>query len=167
MIELYTWNTPNGQKIPMFLEEAGVPYTLHPIHIGKGEQKQPDFLAINPNGRIPAIVDSDGPDGQPLAVFESAAILLYLADKFGQLIPQNPRQRVAATEWLIFQVAGVGPMFGQAGYFLRAKEPNQPAIERYTTESLRLLGVLEQRLGESEYLAGEYSIADIATFPRV
>jgi len=167
MIELYVWNTPNGQKIPIFLEEAQVPYRIYPIRLSKGEQKQPDFLALNPNGRIPAIVDTEGPKGQPLTVFESAAILLYLADKFGQFISSDPRQRVAVTEWLIFQVSGVGPMFGQAGHFLRSPERNEPAIERYVAESQRLLGVLEYRLGQVEFLAGEYSIADMATYPWI
>ena len=163
MIELYTWNTPNGQKIPIFLEETLTPYNWHPVHIGKGEQKQPQFLAINPNGRIPAIVDTEGPEG-PLPVFESSAILQYLAEKTGQLLSKQPRRRVEAIEWLAFQVAGIGPMFGQAGFFLRAKERNEQAIERYTTESKRLLTVLESRLAQETFLAGEYSIADIATF---
>ncbi|BAC92287.1 glutathione S-transferase family protein [Gloeobacter violaceus] len=167
MIELYTWNTPNGQKIPIFLEETGTPYNFHPVHIGKGEQKTPEFLAINPNGKIPAIVDTEGPDGKPLRVFESGAILQYLAQKTGQLLPAHPRHRVEALAWLAFQIGGVGPMFGQVGFFLRAKERNEQAIERYTTESQRLFGVLERRLGEEEYLAVEYSIADIATYPWV
>ncbi|AGY57239.1 glutathione S-transferase family protein [Gloeobacter kilaueensis] len=164
MIELYTWNTPNGQKIPIFLEETGLPYALHPINIGKGEQKQPDYLAINPNGRIPAIVDSDGPDGKPLAIFESGAILIYLAEKSGQLLPQDPRRRIEVLEWLMFQMAGVGPMFGQLGYFKRQEPPNPPAVERFLQETVRLLGVLDGRLAQEPFLAGEYSIADISTF---
>lgn len=164
MIELYTWNTPNGQKIPIFLEEAEIPYTLHPVNIGKGEQHNPDFLKINPNGKIPAIVDTEGSDGQSIAIFESGAILLYLADKVKKLIPTDPQGRAAALEWLFFQVGGVGPMFGQLGFFKRSQPPNEPAIERYTKETKRLLAVLEGELAQREFLAGEYSIADIAHY---
>jgi len=168
MIELYTWTTPNGRKVSIMLEETGLPYNVHPVDIGKGEQFRPDFVAINPNSKIPAIIDSDGPGGAPLAVFESGAILIYLAEKTGKLLPRDPVARIAALQWLMFQMGGVGPMFGQAHHFLRAApEPVPYGIERYTKETRRLYGVLERRLGEAEYLAGDYSIADIATFPWV
>ena len=147
MIDVYTANTPNGVKVPMALEELGVPYRLHRVNLGALEQKQPDFLRINPNGRIPAIVDPDGPGGVPLSVFESGAILWYLAEKFGGLIPVDPVERVRALEYTFFQVGGVGPMFGQAGWFTRsAPEPVAFAIERYRKESNRLTAVLEARL---------------------
>ena len=168
MIELYTWTTPNGRKVSIMLEETGLPYNVHPVDIGKGEQFRPDFVAINPNSKIPAIIDSDGPGGAPLAIFESGAILIYLAEKTGKLLPRDPVARIAALQWLMFQMGGVGPMFGQAHHFLRAApEPVPYGIERYTKETRRLYGVLERRLGEAEYLAGDYSIADIATFPWV
>jgi GSH-dependent disulfide-bond oxidoreductase len=168
MIELYTWTTPNGRKVSIMLEETGLPYNVHPVDIGKGEQFRPDYVAINPNSKIPAIIDSDGPGGAPLAIFESGAILIYLAEKTGKLLPRDPVARIAALQWLMFQMGGVGPMFGQAHHFLRAApEPVPYGIERYTKETRRLYGVLERRLGEAEYLAGDYSIADIATFPWV
>lgn len=167
MIDAYVWNTPNGQKLTIALEELGLAYTPHYVHIGEGAQNTPAFRAVNPNGKIPAIVDHDGPEGAPITVFESGAILLYLAEKTGQLLPGGARGKWLATEWLMFQMAGVGPMFGQAGFFLRQKEPVPVAQERYVTESLRIMGVLEQRLGEVDYLAGEYSVADIATWPWV
>jgi GSH-dependent disulfide-bond oxidoreductase len=168
MIELYTWTTPNGRKVSIMLEETGLPYTVHAIDISKGEQFRPEFVAINPNSKIPAIIDSDGPGGAPLAIFESGAILIYLAEKTGKLLPRDPVARIAALQWLMFQMGGVGPMFGQAHHFLRAApEPVPYGIERYTKETRRLYGVLERRLGEAEYLAGDYSIADIATFPWV
>jgi GSH-dependent disulfide-bond oxidoreductase len=168
MIELYTWTTPNGRKVSIMLEETGLPYNVHPVDISKGEQFRPDFVAINPNSKIPAIIDSDGPGGAPLAVFESGAILIYLAEKTGKLLPRDPVARMAALQWLMFQMGGVGPMFGQAHHFLRAApEPVPYGIERYTKETRRLYGVLDRRLGEAAYLAGEYSIADIATFPWV
>jgi GSH-dependent disulfide-bond oxidoreductase len=168
MIELYTWGTPNGRKVSIMLEEVGLPYDVHPINIGKGDQFTPEFVAINPNSKIPAIVDPDGPGGRRLAMFESGAILIYLAEKTGRLLPSEPVARLEALEWLMFQMGGVGPMFGQAHHFLRAApEPVPYAIERYTKEAARLYGVLDGRLAKTPYLAGEYSIADIATYPWV
>lgn len=167
MIDLYTWSTPNGYKVSIALEELGLDYRTIPIHIGKGEQFAPDFLKISPNNKIPAIVDSDGPDGSgPYALFESGAILLYLAEKTGGLLPGDPRGRADALQWLMFQMGGLGPMLGQAHHFrVYAPEPIPYAIERYTREAGRLYGVLDRRLGAVEYLAGTYSIADIACFP--
>jgi len=168
MIDLYTWTTPNGRKISIMLEEAGLPYRVHPVNIGKDDQFKPDYLKINPNGKIPSIVDPEGPDGKPMSVMESGAILIYLADKTGKLLAKSGRDRYVALQWLMFQMGGVGPMFGQTHHFLRAaKEPVPYAIERYTKEKDRLYGVLDKRLGEAKYLAGEYSIADIATYPWV
>lgn len=166
MIDLYTWSTPNGRKVSIMLEELGLPYNVHAINIGKNDQFTPEFIAINPNSKIPAIVDSDGPDGKPLSMMESGAILSYLADKAGKFLSTAPRERYAALQWLMFQMGGVGPMFGQVHHFLRAaKEPVPYAIERYTKETQRLYGVLDARLKGERYLAGEYSIADIATYP--
>jgi GSH-dependent disulfide-bond oxidoreductase len=167
MIELYTWTTPNGTKASVTLEEMGIPYNVHAVNLGKNEQRTPGFLAINPNGRIPAIIDTEGPGGKPLEVFESGAIMIYLAEKSGKLLPRDPVRRIEAIEWLMFQMAGVGPMFGQLGWFKRNGADNEQAITRYTDESARLAGVLDRRLGEAEYLAGEYSIADIANFTWV
>ncbi len=168
MIDLYTWSTPNGRKVSIMLEECALPYRVHPVNIGKGEQFTPEFLAVNPNNRIPAIVDSEGPDGKPLPLFESGAILIYLAEKTGKLMPRDPRTRYVALQWLMFQMGGVGPMFGQAHHFIRnAKEQVPYGIKRYSDETRRLYGVLQKRLSEAEYLADEYSIADIATFPWV
>lgn len=168
MIDLYYWPTPNGHKVTIFLEETGLEYKIVPVDIRSGDQFKPEFLKISPNNRMPAIVDSDGPGGKPLALFESGAILIYLGDKTGKLLPKEPRARYETLQWLMFQMAGVGPMFGQRGHFMRAAPEKIPyAIERYTNESRRLLNVMEKRLGEAEYLAGEYSIADIATFPWV
>lgn len=167
MIELYTWTTPNGTKASIMLEEIGMPYNVHPVNLAANEQKTPEFLAINPNGRIPAIIDTEGPGGKPLQVFESGAILIYLAEKSGKLLPRDPVRRIEAIQWLMFQMAGVGPMFGQLGWFKRNGADNQQAITRYTDESARLAGVLDHRLGETEYLAGEFSIADIANFTWV
>ena len=168
MIDLYTWGTPNGRKASIMLEEMGLPYRLHSVDIGKGEQRKPEYLALNPNGKIPTIVDEDGPGGAPITVFESGAILIYLADKTGKLLSTEPRARLLALQWLMFQMGGVGPMFGQAHHFLRAApEPIPYAVERYLKETRRLYGVLDHRLGEAAYLAGEYSIADIATYPWV
>lgn len=168
MIELYTWGTPNGRKVSVMLEECGIPYNVHRIDIGKGDQSTPEFLALNPNGKIPAIVDSDGPDGAPLPLFESGAILIYLAGKTGRFLPKSVRGKYVALEWLMFQMGGVGPMFGQVHHFVRAAKEQVPyAIDRYTKEKDRLYGVLDKRLGEAKFLAGEYSIADIATFPWV
>ena len=167
MINLYTWGTPNGRKVSVMLEEVGLAYRVHPVDITKGEQFRPDFVALNPNSKIPAIVDEKGPGG-PIALFESGAILIYLADKTGQLLPRDPRRRAETLVWLMFQMGGVGPMFGQAHHFLRAApEPVPYGIERYTKETRRLYGVMDKRLAEAAYLAGEYSIADVATYPWV
>ena len=168
MIDLYTWSTPNGRKISIILEELALPYRVHPVNIGKGDQFKPEYVAINPNSKIPAIVDSQGPDGKPLRMMESGAILIYLAGKTGKLLPQSVRGRYVALEWLMFQMGGTGPIFGQVHHFLRAaKEPVPYAIERYVKETRRLYGVLNERLKRHEYLAGEYSIADIANYPWV
>jgi len=166
MIDLYTWGTPNGRKVSIFLEEADLPYRVHAIDITKGDQFTPQFVAINPNSKIPAIVDQDGPDGKPLAVFESGAILIYLAEKTGKFLPAAPRRRALVLEWLMFQMGGIGPMFGQTHHFRRfAPEPVPYAIERYSKETRRLYGVLDARLGEAEFIADEYSIADMAIYP--
>ena len=168
MIDLYTWSTPNGRKISVMLEECGLAYRVFPVNIGKGEQFRPEFLAINPNNRIPAIVDPEGPDGKPLNLFESGAILVYLAGKTGQFLPQTVRGRYIALQWLMFQMGNVGPIFGQAHHFIRnAKEQVPYGIKRYGDETRRLYGVLETRLQEAAFLADEYSIADIATYPWV
>jgi GST-like protein len=168
MIDLYTWGTPNGRKASIALEELALPYKVHPIDIGKGDQFKPAYLTINPNGKIPAIVDPDGPDGKPISVFESGAILIYLAEKTGKLLPKDARGRSVAIQWLMFQMGGVGPMFGQAHHFRRfAPEKIPYAVDRYTNETRRLYGVLDRRLAETEHLAGDYSIADIATYPWV
>jgi GST-like protein len=168
MIELYTWATPNGRKVSIMLEEVALPYEVRPIHIGKGEQFAPDYVAINPNSKIPTIVDREGPGGRPVSVFESGAILIYLAEKTGKLLAVEPRARLQVLEWLMFQMGGVGPMFGQAHHFLRAAPEQIPyAIERYAKEVRRLYGVMDKRLGASPYLAGDYSIADVATYPWV
>jgi GST-like protein len=169
MIEVWTWPTPNGHKVHIMLEEVGLPYKVVPVNIGQGEQFRPEFLAITPNHRIPAIVDPAGPGGKRFSLFESGAILIYLAEKTGKLIPADPASRYTCLQWLMFQMGGVGPMFGQYNHFAAyAPEKIPYAIERYTNEVKRLHRVLDQRLGESEYLAGaDYSIADIATFPWV
>ena len=169
MIDLYYWTTPNGHKITMFLEETGLPYRIVPVDIGSGAQFEPAFLAISPNNRIPAIVDHAPLDGGgPPSVFESGAILLYLAEKTGKLLPADLRGRVEATQWLIWQVAGLGPMAGQNHHFARYAPERIPyAIERYVKETNRLYGVLNQRLGDRSYLAGEYSIANIACYPWI
>ena len=168
MIDLYTWGTPNGRKVSIMLEECALPYTLHKVNISKDDQFAPDYLKINPNGKIPSIVDSDGPGGKSIAMMESGAILIYLADKTQKFLPVEGAGRYKALEWLMFQMGGVGPTFGQTHHFMRAaKEPVPYAIARYTKEKDRLYGVLNTRLGEAEYLAGEYSIADIATYPWV
>ena len=169
MIDLYTWSTSNGRKASIVLEELGADYTVHPIHIGKGDQFTPEFLAINPNGKIPAIVDSDGPGGAPITVFESGAILIYLAEKFGRFLPAEPVARMEVIQWLMFQMGGIGPIFGQVHHFLRAAKEKVPyGIERYGTEARRLYGVLDRRLDGRDHLAGDgYSIADIATYPWV
>jgi GSH-dependent disulfide-bond oxidoreductase len=169
MIDLYYWTTPNGHKITMFLEETGLPYNIVPVDIGAGAQFAPGFLAIAPNNRIPAIVDHDPKDsGAPLSVFESGAILQYLAEKCGQLVPADLRGRVAVTEWLFWQVAGLGPMAGQNHHFSRYTAEKIPyAIERYVKETNRLYGVLNRRLADRAFLAGDYSIADIASYPWI
>lgn len=166
MIDLYAFPTPNSIKVPIALEELGAQYIYHAVNVRAGEQKTPEHLALNPNGKVPVIVDHDGPGGQPITVVESAAILIYLADKHGRLIPSDPTQRVRCFEWLMFQAAGLGPMFGQSGYFLKlAPEKLPSAIERFHTEAKRNMRVLDGRLAEAEWLAGdEYSIADIATY---
>ena len=166
MIDLYTWSTPNGRKVSIMLEECGLPYQVHPVNIGKGDQFKPGFLAISPNNRIPAIVDPNGPDGKPMPLFESGAILIYLAEKTGRFYPQQSKYIVL--QWLMFQMGGVGPMFGQAHHFMRAKKDEIPyGTERYGAEAKRLYGVLDKRLSEAAFLADEYSIADIATYPWV
>jgi len=169
MIELYTWGTPNGRKVSIMLEECGLPYNIHKINIGTNiEQFTADYLKINPNGKIPAIVDPDGPEGAPISLMESGAILVYLAEKSGKFLPRAGGARYKTLEWLMFQMGGVGPMFGQVHHFVRsAKEKVPYGIERYSKEKDRLYGVLDKRLGEQAYLAGEYSIADMATYPWV
>ena len=168
MIDLYTWTTPNGRKISIMLEELGLPYEVHPVNLSKDEQFKPEFLAISPNNKIPAIVDRDGPGKKPYSLFESGAILMYLAEKTGKLMPKEIGPRYEVVEWLMFQMGGVGPMFGQAHYFLRHSPENEPfGRERFRKEVARLYGVMNKRLGESPLLAGEYSIADIATYPWV
>lgn len=166
MIDVYTWPTPNGHKVHIMLEECELPYKVHAIDIGAGDQFTSKFLKISPNNKIPAIVDPDGPDGAPISLFESGAILLYLASKCGRLLPADVRGKYVALEWLMFQMGGIGPMLGQAHHFrLYAPEKIDYAIKRYTNEARRLYGVMDKRLGEFEYFAGEYSIADIAIFP--
>jgi GST-like protein len=169
MIDLYFWTTPNGYKISVALEELALPYRTVPINIGKGEQFAPQFLAISPNNRIPAIVDHEPQGGgAPVSVFESGAILLYLAEKTGKLIPQELRGRVEVLQWLFWQMAGLGPMAGQNGHFnVYAPEKIAYAIERYTKETNRLYGVLNKRLADREFIAGAYSIADIACYPWI
>ncbi len=166
MIDLYAWGTPNGKKIPIFLEEAGVPYVLHKVDIGKEEQRSPEFLAKNPNGKIPVLVDSDG----PVTIFESGAILVYLAEKFEKFIPKSPQGRAAAMAWLMFQMSAVGPLMGQLGYFRRHKGDPAEAklgVARFDGEVRRVFGVLDGQLAKNDYLAGEYSIADMATYPWI
>jgi GST-like protein len=167
MIDVYTWATPNGHKVHIMLEECGLEYKVHPINIGAGDQFGEAFLKISPNNKIPAIVDTDGPDGQPISLFESGAILLYLAGKTGKFLPQDVRGKYEALQWLMFQMGGVGPMLGQAHHFrLYAPEKIEYAINRYTNEARRLYGVIDTQLSKHAWLAGdEYSIADIATFP--
>lgn len=170
MIDLYTFTTPNGYKASIMLEELGLPYKAQVVDITKNEQFAADFLKISPNNKIPAIVDHDGPGGQPIAVFESAAILMYLAQKTkSALLPTDPRAFITVTEWLFFQMASVGPMFGQMNHFVKfAPEKIQYGIDRYTNESRRILGVMEKQIGAHGYLAGGgYSIADIAAYPWV
>lgn len=167
MIDLYTWTTPNGHKMHIMLEETGLEYRVHPVDIGAGEQFDESFLKISPNNKIPAMIDQDGPDGLPLAMFESGAMLIYLAEKTKRFIPQEKRPRMVVLQWLLFQVGHIGPMLGQAHHFLKYAPEQVPyAQERYRKEANRLYGVMNKRLAESSYLAGDdYTIADIATFP--
>ncbi len=169
MIDLHYWTTPNGHKITMFLEEAGLPYRIFPVNIGKGEQFKPDFLKIAPNNRMPAIVDHEPEDGgEPISVFESGAILIYLAEKTGKFIPADIRGRVAALEWLMWQMGGLGPMAGQNHHFaIYAPEKIPYAIDRYVNETNRLYAVLNKRLAGREFVAGDYSIADMASYPWI
>ena len=166
MIDLYTWPTPNGHKVHIFLEETGLEYTVIPVNILTGDQFDPEFLKISPNNKMPAMVDRDGPDGKPYAVFESGAMLLYLAEKTGRFMPAGMAERYTVIQWLMFQMGGVGPMLGQAHHFrLYAPEKINYAFHRYTNEATRLYRVVDTRLAEVEYLAGDYSIADMATYP--
>jgi len=166
MIELYYWPTPNGHKISIALEEMGLDYTIKSVNIGKGDQFKPKFLAFSPNNRMPAIIDFDTPDGKPQTVFESGAILLYLAEKTGQFLSSAPRQRITTMEWLMWQMGGFGPMLGQAHHFnFYAPEKLPYAMERYSTEANRLYGVLDRRLADRDFVADDYSIADMAIFP--
>jgi GST-like protein len=168
-IDLFYWPTPNGWKISIALEELGLPYTVRPVNIGVGDQFQPDFLKFSPNNKMPAIIDPEGPEGRPISIFESGAILIYLAEKTGRLMPADPRGRYAVLEWLMFQMGGIGPMLGQAHHFRQyAPEKIQYAIDRYTNEAGRLYNVLDKRLSETDWVAGDdYSIADIAIFPWI
>ncbi|MET0437842.1 MAG: glutathione S-transferase N-terminal domain-containing protein [Devosia sp.] len=165
-LQLYSWPTPNGVKVSIMLEEIGLPYEAHAIQIGKNETWTPEFLSLNPNGKIPAVIDPNGPGGKPLALFESGAILLYLAEKTGKLLPQDPALRYETIQWVFFQMAAIGPMFGQVGFFHkfagREFEDKRP-LERYRAESRRLLEVLEKRLESRDWIMDDYSIADIAT----
>ena len=165
MIDLYAFATPNSVKVPIMLEEVGAEYRLNKVNIRAGEQKTPEFLALNPNGKVPVIVDSQGPHGTPVTITESAAILIYLGEKSGKLIPADPVRRIRMFEWMFFHASGLGPAFGQSGYFQKlAPEPAPLAIERFSAEARRTLAVLDRRLGEAEYLAEEYSLADIVNF---
>ncbi len=168
MIDLYSWTTPNGHKVHIALEEAGLAYRAHPVNIRAGDQFEPGFLRISPNNRIPAIVDRDGPGGQEISLFESGAILIYLAEKTGRFLSTDPATRYKTLQWLMFQMGGVGPMFGQAHHFIKyAPERIGYAVDRYHNEAKRLYNVLDRQLESSEYLSGDYSIADMATFPWV
>jgi GST-like protein len=169
MIDLYYWTTPNGHKITLFLEETGLAYTIHPVNLNRGDQFKPEFLAISPNNRIPAIVDHEPSDGgAPVSVFESGAILLYLAEKTGRFLPQDLRGRLEVLQWLFWQVGGLGPMAGQNHYFKQyAREQHKFAIERYENETNRLYAVLNKRLAERSFVAGNYSIADMAAYPWI
>jgi GST-like protein len=167
MIEVFSWPTPNGHKVHVMLEECGLPYRVTAVNIGAGDQFKPDFLAISPNNKIPAITDPEGPDGKPISLFESGAILLYLAAKTGKFLPATDREKFEVLQWVMFQMGGVGPMLGQAHHFrMYAPEKIQYAIDRYSNEAKRLYGVIDKRLSQSRFLGGQdYSIADIATFP--
>jgi GST-like protein len=163
-IELHTWNTPNGRKISVALEEMGLPYKVFPVHIGKGEQMKPEFLKISPNNKIPAIVDPDGPDGKPVSVFESGAILLYLGERTGKFLPKSLGERIPVLEWLMWQMGGFGPMPGQVHHFIALEDETQRAygLKRYSDETRRLYGVLDRRLADHEFVAGALSVADFA-----
>jgi GST-like protein len=166
MIDVYSWPTPNGHKVHIMLEECGLAYRAHAVDISAGDQFRPEFLAISPNNKIPAIVDSEGPDGKPMSVFESGAILVYLAGKTGRFLPADTRGKYLALQWLMFQMGGLGPMLGQAHHFrIYAPEKIEYAINRYTNEAKRLYGVMDKRLAEAPYFAGDYGIADMAIFP--
>lgn len=166
MIDLYSWPTPNGQKLHIMLEETGLEHKVHAVNIGAGDQFKPHFLKISPNNRIPALIDHDGPDGLPISLFESGAMLIYLADKTGKFLPVAPHSRYITFQWLMWQMGGVGPMFGQSNHFSHyAEEKIQYAIDRYNNECRRLYNVLDRRLEKNQFLATDYSIADIATFP--
>jgi len=168
MIEFHTAGTPNGRKVAIFLEETGLPYKVHPIDFSKDGQFAPAFLKISPNNKIPAIVDTDGPGGKSLSLFESGAILFYLAEKTGRFLPADPAARATTHQWLMWQMGGIGPMFGQLWHFTKSAPEKVPyAIDRYQKEVDRLVGVLDRRLGEAPYLAGDYSIADMAVYPWV
>ncbi len=167
-LDLYYWPTPNGWKVSIMLEETETPYNLIPVNIMAGDQFQPEFLKISPNNKMPAIVDPKGPDGNPISIFESGAILLYLAEKTGRFIPEKPSDRYTVIQWLMFQMGGVGPMLGQAHHFRQyAPEKIPYAIERYTNEASRLYQVLDKQLSQFEYVAGDYSIADMAIYPWI
>jgi GST-like protein len=167
MIDLYSWATPNGHKVHIMLEECGLPYAAHAVDIGAGDQFKPEFLRISPNNKIPAMVDPDGPDGRPISLFESGAILVYLAGKTGRFLPKSDRGKYETLQWLMFQMGGLGPMLGQCHHFrIYAPEKIAYAIDRYTNEAKRLYGVMDRRLARSRYIGGaEYTIADIAIFP--
>ncbi len=167
MIDVYSWATPNGHKIHIMLEECGLSYRAHPVDIGRGDQFKPEFLAISPNNRIPAMTDSDGPDGKPISLFESGAMLVYLAGKSGKFLGKTDRERFATLQWLMFQMGGVGPMLGQTHHFrIYAPEKIEYAINRYTNETRRLYGVMDKQLGKTAFIAGKtYTIADMAIWP--
>jgi GST-like protein len=168
LIHLYSWSSPNALKVEIMLEETGLSYELRPVNLDQGEHERPEFLMINPNGKVPAIIDDEGSGGRSVTVFESGAILLYLAEKSGRFLADNPAERWRAVSWVMFQMSGLGPMLAQAGYFLhRAPEPVPAAVDRYLVEAERLFGVMERQLSQTEYLAGDYSIADMACFPWV
>ena len=167
-IDLYYWPTPNGWKVAIFLEEAGLEYNVVPVDIGAGDQYDPEYLKISPNNKMPAIVDPEGPDGEPISVFESGAILIYLAEKTGEFFPQAIRERYNALEWLMFQMGSVGPMLGQAHHFRQyAPEEIPYAIDRYTNEAARIYGVIDRRLADRDYFVGDYSVVDMAVYPWI
>lgn len=167
MIDLYTWATPNGRKVSIMLEEVGLPYTVYEVNIGKDEQHAPDFLAISPNNKIPALVDHDGPGGEDFSLFESGAMLFYLAEKTGQFLPTETKARNLVMQWLMFQMGGVGPMLGQNHHFQAESVDDAYGLARYAKETARLYGVMDKHLANNEFFAGAYSIADIATYPWV